>query len=455
MAQVDCLVDLDGSEGKIEFVGNSVRTSGMHMFIYRSSRFIARGDIVCRGSLSGLVSVGFIQDVTAEIHPGFRIYDNIANSAPGLCLLLNATAVVEGIVIENNIALGEPDAYGHGWSGGGVTVMDDSNLVLRNSIIRGNSAKSGGGISTDTFSQQALGSRVLVMEDVEITSNIARGGDVGGDGGGARMMSVMAEMTRVIFQNNTAAGKGGAVSFQSDSQVNVTSCSLSDNTARWHGGGWSADALYTNILATSTLLARNRALQGEGGCAYLSGTSSLSLAKVDLRSCSAGTHGGGISMRGKSTLSFADDVSICDCTTEGMGGGVLAAGESVKVNADTDMRVLVEKNRARQGGGICCMSRIAFEGQSNSVIVANEASEDGGGIFAFSSYAELVVGSDHQLVLQGNVAARDGGGICLKQGAQLTVQTPPCSSLCSNEMRGDGLCDHGCMSASCNWDNGI
>ena len=441
--QVDSLVDLDGSEGKIEFVENSAWV-GTHIFIYRFSRFIARGNIVYRRSLIGLGGIVLMQDVTGEIHPGIRIHDNVLNTAPGICLLLNVTAVVEGIVIENNVAFGEPDVYGHGWGGGGFAIMDDSNLVLRNSVIRGNSAKSGGGIffSTDPFSEQAFG-RVLVMEDVEITSNIARGGDVGGDGGGARMMSVMAEMTRVIFQNNTAAGKGGAVSFQSDSQVNVTSCSLSDNTARWHGGGWSADALYTNILATSTLLARNRALQGEGGCAYLSGTSSLSLAKVDLRSCSAGTHGGGISMRGKSTLSFADDVSICDCTTEGMGGGVLAAGESVKVNADTDMRVLVEKNRARQGGGICCMSRIAFEGQSNSVIVANEASEDGGGIFAFSSYAELVVGSDHQLVLQGNIAARDGGGICLKQGAQLSVQIPQCSSSCANEMRGDGQCDHG------------
>ena len=152
-----------------------------------------------------------MQDVTGEIHPGIRIHDNVLNTAPGICLLLNVTAVVEGIVIENNVAFGEPDVYGHGWGGGGFAIMDDSNLVLRNSVIRGNSAKSGGGISTDPFSEQAFG-RVLVMEDVEITSNIARGGDVGGDGGGARMMSVMAEMTRVIFQNNTAAGKGDRTS---------------------------------------------------------------------------------------------------------------------------------------------------------------------------------------------------------------------------------------------------
>jgi hypothetical protein len=72
-------------------------------------------------------------------------------------------------------------------------------------------------------------------------------------------------------------------------------------------------------------------------------------------------------------------------------------------------------------------------------------------MFAFSSYAELIVGAGHKLLIKNNLAGNDGGGICLKQGAQFSVQMPKCSSKCGNHMRGNNACDHECMSAACNW----
>ena len=180
----------------------------------------------------------------------------------------------------------------------------------------------------------------------------------------------------------------------------------------------------------------------------------MSLANVELKACSAGSNGGGFSMRGQSSLTL-ERVNIQNCKTRGMGGGLLAAGNSVIIKGEKGTQVSVEKSRARQGGGICCMSRIDLQGQSTVLIEDNEATEDGGGIFSFSSYAKLLVSPTNRLLIQRNQAANDGGGICLKQGAQISVESPVCGSSCTEQMRGNGRCDHGCMSAGCNWDEGM
>jgi len=281
------------------------------------------------------------------------------------------------------------------------------------------------------------------MEDVEITDNMAFGEEVGGVGGGARIQLTTVEMTRVLFRNNWARVSGGAVSFHSDSHANITACSFIDNTADLHGGAFSADGHFSDIRVSSTSIERNSAFEGEGGCIHLTDTATLTLTNVDVKTCTAGRNGGGVSLRGESSLMLENDITIRDCeATRGMGGGLLAAGDSVTFKGDINKRVLVEKNRAKFGGGISCMSHIALEGHSTSLIQNNEARQDGGGLFGFSSYAELIVGPNHRLVFQNNVAGGDGGGICIKQGAQLSVQPPACSSSCASHMRGNGLCDH-------------
>jgi len=77
----------------------------------------------------------------------------------------------------------------------------------------------------------------LVMEDVEITDNIA----FDGFGGGLQVTKGNVTMSRVLFRNNTAKMSGGAISFESDSVVTITSCSLIDNTAGSNGGALLAD----------------------------------------------------------------------------------------------------------------------------------------------------------------------------------------------------------------------
>jgi predicted outer membrane repeat protein len=77
----------------------------------------------------------------------------------------------------------------------------------------------------------------IVIEDVEITDNIA----FDGFGGGMKIKKGNVTMSRVLFRNNTAKMSGGAISFQSDSVVTITSCSFIDSTAGSNGGALAAD----------------------------------------------------------------------------------------------------------------------------------------------------------------------------------------------------------------------
>ena len=196
----------------------------------------------------------------------------------------------------------------------------------------------------------------IVMEDVEITDNYAHRSreeeTLGGYGGGARFTIANVQLSGVLFRNNTAEVVGGGMSVSSETQLNMTSCAFINNRAQSKGGGLSTEGQDVEIQITSTPFQKNIALQDEGGCLFLSGKSSASLTDVELKGCIAGTHGGGASLRGESELMMKTGVAIRFCEAiKGMGGGVLAAGQTVMISSDLMSPAIVEKNRARS----CCV----------------------------------------------------------------------------------------------------
>ena len=246
------------------------------------------------------------------------------------------------------------------------------------------------------------------MTDVEIADNIAYGSQT--TGGGLSAASWTCELIRVLFRNNSA-GAGGAVGFGSATTVNISASSFIENKAWQNGGSLLSQGQEAEMEITSTTFQGSSAFEGDGGAIYMSGQSRLTLNNVKMVACNAGSNGGGVALRGESQL-ILRDVTIRQCQARAMGGGLLAAGDSVifQGDASTTSTVLVEKNRAREGAGVCCMSKMHLEGQTTGVIQDNEAKEDGGGLAAFSSYAKLSVSSSSKLQIQNNVAGRNGGG---------------------------------------------
>ena len=106
------------------------------------------------------------------------------------------------------------------------------------------------------------------------------------------------------------------------------------------------------------------------------------------------------------------------------------------------------------GGGIYTSAGITFgaPGQrARTAIASNAAGGSGGGVLAFSSTAVLRVESGHSVVLEGNRASIDGGGLAFEEGGSLLLAPEGCPSTCLPSKIGDGVCDASCLQRACNW----
>lgn len=230
------------------------------------------------------------------------------------------------------------------------------------------------------------------MENVSVTENFA----FSKNGGGARFFGRSILLSRSLFRDNTAARDGGGTIFESGTNATIRDCSFIGNTAGSNGGALVGAGSLSTISVSTTKLLRNTAFK-EGGCVYMYGTALVSLSSTILSGCVALSNGGGVSSRGDSTLILTSKTSIQRSESlQDMGGGVLAAGGSLTING----AVVLAKNRARRGGGICYMSRVAFHGATTTLVHENIVSENGGGLYGFSSFARLDVDANHMLSIE-------------------------------------------------------
>ena len=300
----------------------------------------------------------------------------------GAVLLLHGSVVVE-------------DNHGYGsstwFTGGGIWHGQSGSSFLSHGVtFRANSAMLGGGFYDDGI--QPLDGTIK-MENISMIDNTARA-----SGGGAFFFGRSIEISRVSFRNNVCSGQGGGVSFEAGSAVKVRSSTFINNKGA-KGGALFANGKHTVLDVHSTTFRSNAATE-EGGGIYLLGAAKATLFKTSFSSCTADQNGGGICTRGNSDLTLKGEVSISGCQSlNGMGGGVLAAGGSLTVNAPQNKPVSISSNRARRGGGLSFMAPVHLE-SSTLFILENTASENGGGIFGFSNLAEMNIGMDHRLIVK-------------------------------------------------------
>ena len=78
-----------------------------------------------------------------------------------------------------------------------------------------------------------------------------------------------------------------------------------------------------------------------------------------------------------------------------------------------------------EGGAIYTSAGILFNAPGRTAVISNSAGGSGGGLMCFSSVAQLTVEAGYNLLVRGNAAGLDGGGIAFDQGA--SVQNSPIS----------------------------
>jgi parallel beta-helix repeat protein len=247
-ADNDCDEDVDEDTLVVDATGASAYTS-----IQEAVDAAGYGDVVC------VYAGAYQEDVVLEgKNITLQSLDGAAATlieGSGLGSTLSHTLGDGSTVIGFTIAGGagttfDPDHDGETDECGGGVFVDASTVILRELIITDNNATDGAGLYVNGAN--------LTMEDTVITGNEATrygGGvrirasadvvisgceiseNIAGYGGGLGLYQGEPTLLDTILDANESTDKGGAIYAGTDSVVNLSSCTVTNNVAATKGGG--------------------------------------------------------------------------------------------------------------------------------------------------------------------------------------------------------------------------
>lgn len=216
-----------------------------------------------------------------------------------------ASAVLDGFRIRDGHANG---AFPEN-AGAGLLILSESSVVIRNCVIRRNTATEGGG------GVRIINSNPLFQDCAFIENEAVTGGGVYAiavsDGSSAPRFE------RCRFDRNTANGSDGGAFACTDTSTVLVDCEFSDNSANFRGGGFVATRGDAKLVNCDFF--RNTAVTNAGGGVYGS-AADLLLVNCQFSANKAIVIGGGIAAQTGTTLTIAN--STFANNTAAIGGGV-------------------------------------------------------------------------------------------------------------------------------------
>ncbi len=319
------------------------------------------------------------------------------------------------------VTLGRPPASGDEWFGGGMYIVDNSQVEIDRCRIVNNGANGfGGGIFV-------WGSALRVV-DSEVDNNHAFNATGGvspaeGRGGGIAVRNGALEIhgeTITAIHGNAAAHAGGGIFLHEASEAILTgTIDVMDNMATYGGGIALTEGSSLELLEDSYVCANTA--NRDGGGIWMSGGSTGRISGVGIRiglnhpafgpNEALGGEGGGIYVQ-DSYLILSDKAAVAHNRAGERGGGIYLA-DSVGVINDAYVGgpdALNQTNSANRGGGIHLVeSHLTLT--NSAVIHGNHAIVEGGGIHILRGTAVV-----HQATIRHNHGAERGGGIFAEGG---------------------------------------
>ena len=352
-----------------------------------------------------------------------------------------ATVNISGLVIADGLVTND--------DGGGI--KNSGTLTLDSSIVRGGSARYGGGIynigtgivnvsnSTINGNSSRYGGGIYNTGTgtVQVSNSTLNGNSAGGDGGGIYNTDTgIVQMSNSTLSSNRGSGifnnafgtlevsnstisgnTGGGIfngyhndsepeSFRSKTTVVVNDSTISGNPGDAGGGiyNYQYDAGSIFEVSNSTI-SGNSATKGIGGGIYSSGSTPFKVSNSTISGNSATSGGGGIYKIG-GTFEVSNS-TISGNSANGGGGGIINSYGSMNLSNST-----ISDNSATwlfydggYGGGISNSGSQSTVNLSNSIISGNSANGGGGGIFNGG------IMNVSNSTLSSNSAGNNGGGI--------------------------------------------
>ena len=209
-----------------------------------SERDFVNNLTVLSGDLEGddaTNSLGIIEDTNND---GVLDNDEILGNAYHIInnSTADVTATLDGVTITGGNAINAPNDEG------GVLLIQDSNVTLRNLNLIGNTAVNGGAIKTGMAA-------TLYLENVHAQDNIAQNNN----GVIAYANGPLVEIRNSRFMDNRAGGLGGVANIVSNSTTNVTVINsiFSENRAAGFGAAISVEGPSLDFIVVNSLFENN------------------------------------------------------------------------------------------------------------------------------------------------------------------------------------------------------
>lgn len=243
-----------------------------------------------------------------------------------------------------------------GASGGAVAFADESSATLTLNTFVGNSAQTGGAISTAQVARVAL-------------------------------------IQPVVQGNAATLGPGGGIVVTDDSSITLTRGSVTGNAAATDGGAAAITGHGGRLQGSFTSFFRNTAAQDGGALAVVDGSVTLTRANVTGNSCTG--DGGAIMVASGATAQLQSCTGLANAAARGGFLATTTAGDAM-VQSST-----LAHNTAQWGGAVHIQGPLPIAQQSGSVVVAS-------GTGSAASNREWVTGTS---VLRSNQASAGGGAL--------------------------------------------
>jgi len=271
-----------------------------------------------------------------SILDGFTIKNGYSSEDGGGIYCFFSSPTITNCIISNNIA---------GGGGGGIRCSESSPKIT-NCIINNNSADSGAGIDIVWNSSP-------IITNCQINNNTANtsGGGVNQSGSlihGAEPLTISG-----CSVNNNVAGWGGGGIFCMRSEVNITGCIISSNSASELDGGGISCIGYSRMTITDSTIDDNIARIDGGGIFFSTSTTYINNCIIrNNTTLYANGNGGGIAFKGSGN----ETAEITNCIFNGNtsisdGGGIFFWGKDINDKMYIT-NCTITNNSGEIGGGV-------------------------------------------------------------------------------------------------------
>ena len=366
--------DSTGILGNLIFKENNAKTVAGAVAVVRncSVRIINNQFLGNKGKLAGGL---LVQDKVHIVINKSAFINNtslLQNGAGGGILQLNDTTVrIKDSVFHNNSALG---------IGGGLAVTAHSSANLSNVTFYRNGGKCIVALmvkSSVTVTECSFIQNVAAICSLETgTLNVSHSRFIRNSPMGA-ILATLTTMTllNVTFEENQAYTAGAAISFEKFVNVTMKDCVFRNNTALKGGALWVYQ--YAFISIDNCGFMGNKAEKKVGGAIAIGASARLNMTLCTLEDNTSGTDAGAIYISGGS------DAVMFNCTLKGNSAGV-GGGAVGLYNSNLSLYDAILQNNSAcmgNGGGILAQDNCIIK-ISNSLLTNNTSVINGGAIYA-------------------------------------------------------------------------